>query len=113
VEAHAPECQIRWLPRGRGSRFAAVTTDDNGVEHTIATSPLVDWRGSAPPEPSPEAEAAVRHLVKTLRRNGWRPMRSKGTEVKEPQWYARRFRREATEPPTAPSGAVAGGGGAS
>jgi hypothetical protein len=40
-------------------------------------------------------------------------MRSKGNEVKEPQWYARRFRREATEPPTAPSGAVAGSGGAS
>jgi hypothetical protein len=87
-----PICQIRWLPKGRGSCFAAVTTDDNGVERTLATSPHVEWRAATPPDQSSEAEAALRQLSKTLRESGWRAMRTKGKDFNEPQWYARRFR---------------------
>jgi hypothetical protein len=91
-----PICQIRWLPRGRGSCFSAVTTDDDGVDRTVATSPRLEWRAPTPPEQSPEAQAALRRLAKTLRDDGWRPMRTKGKDFNEPRWYARRFRyREA------------------
>jgi DNA invertase Pin-like site-specific DNA recombinase len=91
-------CQIRWLPRGRGSRFSAVTIDADGVERSLATSPHVDWPGRSPPEQSREAQAALRHLAKTLRNNGWRPMRVKGKDFNEQRWYSRRFRHSATEP---------------
>jgi hypothetical protein len=98
-----PVCQIRWLPRGRGSCFAAVTTDAYGVERTLATSPHVDWRASTPPEQCLQAQAALRNLAKTLRDNGWRPMRAKGKDFNEPQWYARRFRHpEAPAPDDSP-----------
>jgi hypothetical protein len=90
--ARGPICQIRWLPRGRGSCFSAVTTGDDGVERTVATSPHVEWTASTPPEDGPETQAAIRQLSKTLRADGWRPMRAKGTDFNEPQWYARRFR---------------------
>jgi hypothetical protein len=84
------------LPKGHGSCFSAVTTNADGVDRTIATSPRVEWRAPTPPEQSPEAQAALRRLSKTLRDNGWRPMRAKGKDFNEPQWYARRFRyREA------------------
>jgi hypothetical protein len=90
--ARGPICQIRWLPKGRGSCFAAVTTDEDGVERTLATSPHVEWRAATPPDQSSEAEAALRQLSKTLRESGWRAMRTKGKDFNEPQWYARRFR---------------------
>lgn len=90
--ARGPICQIRWLPKGRGSCFAAVTPDADGAERTLATSPPVQWRAATPPEQSPEAQAALRQLSKTLRDGGWRPMRTKGKDFNEPQWYARRFR---------------------
>jgi DNA invertase Pin-like site-specific DNA recombinase len=93
-----PVCQIRWLPRGRGSCFSAVTIDADGVERTLAKSPQVDWPERSPPEQSREAQAALRHLAKTLRDNGWRPMRVKGKDFNEQQWYSRRFRHSATEP---------------
>ena len=87
-----PICQIRWLPKGRGSCFSAVMTDGDGVGRTVATSPQVEWRASTPPEPTREAQAALRRLSRTLRDDGWRPMRMKGKDFDEPQWYARRFR---------------------
>jgi hypothetical protein len=90
--ARGPICQIRWLPRGRGSCFSAVTKGEDGVERTVATSPHVEWTASTPPEDGPETQAAIRHLSRTLRAGGWRPMRAKGTDFNEPQWYARRFR---------------------
>jgi hypothetical protein len=87
-----PICQIRWRPAARGSCFSAVTTDASGVERTVATSPRVEWHRATPPEQNPEAQAALRQLSKTLRDKGWRPMRAKGKDFDEPQWYARRFR---------------------
>jgi len=101
--ARGPICQIRWLPKGRGSCFAAVMPDGDGVERTLATSPTVQWRAATPPEQSPEAQAALRQLSKTLRDGGWRAMRTKGKDFDEPQWYARRFRLQvpAAEGPTA------------
>jgi hypothetical protein len=90
--ARGPICQIRWLPKGRGSCFAAVMAEADGVERTVATSPTVQWRAATPPEQSPEAQAALRQLSKTLRDGGWRAMRTKGKDFNEPQWYARRFR---------------------
>jgi hypothetical protein len=94
--AAGPICQIRWLPKGRGSCFSAVTTDDDGIEHTLATSPLLDWQAPTPPEQTREAEVAVRRLAKTLRESGWKPMRTKGNDYDQPQWYTRRFRYPAT-----------------
>jgi hypothetical protein len=91
-KAAGPICQIRWLPNGRGSCFSAVTTDGDGVDRTVATSPHVEWHASTPPEETREAQAALRRLSKTLRDTGWRPMRTKGKDFNEPQWYARRFR---------------------
>jgi len=78
--ARGPICQIRWLPKGRGSCFAAVMADADGVERTVATSPTVQWRAATPPEQSPEAQAALRQLSKTLRDGGWRAMRTKGKD---------------------------------
>jgi hypothetical protein len=69
-----------------------VTTDGDGVGRTVATSPQVEWHASTPPEPTREAQAALRRLSRTLRDDGWRPMRLKGRDFDEPQWYARRFR---------------------
>jgi hypothetical protein len=69
-----------------------VTTDGDGVDRTVATSPHVEWHASTPPEETREAQAALRRLSKTLRDTGWRPMRTKGKDFNEPQWYARRFR---------------------
>jgi hypothetical protein len=69
-----------------------VTTDADGVERTLATSPHVDWRPATPPEQSVDAQAALRNLAKILSDSGWRPMRAKGRDFNEPQWYARRFR---------------------
>src|SRR4051812_32288829 len=90
--AAGPICQIRWLPKGRGSCFSAVMIDDDGNEHTLATSPSVKWLAPTPPEQTLEAEVAVRRLAKTLRESGWRPMRTKGKDYNQPQWYTRRFR---------------------
>jgi hypothetical protein len=92
-----PVCQIRWVPRGRGSRFHAVTIGPDGVERALASSPRLDWDGPSPPEQSPEAQAALQQLAKQLRDNGWRPMRAKGRDFNEERWYATRFRR--SEPP--------------
>jgi DNA invertase Pin-like site-specific DNA recombinase len=93
-----PVCQIRWLPKGRGSCFSAVTIDAHGVAHSLATSRRVEWRGPAPPDENPDSEAALRQLSKILRDNGWRPMRVNGKDFNERQWYSRRFRHSATEP---------------
>jgi hypothetical protein len=109
--ARGPICQIHWLPRGRGSCFAAVTTDADGGERTLATSQGVEWRTAGPPAQNAETEAAVRQLAKTLRDNGWRPMRTKGNDFNEPQWYARRFRLP--EAPAQKDGLAVGGRGAS
>jgi hypothetical protein len=91
-EAAGPICQIRWLPKGRGCCFSAVMTDDDGIEHTLATSPRVNWQAPTPPEQTLEAEVAVRRLAKSLRESGWKPMRTKGKDYNQPQWYTRRFR---------------------
>jgi len=91
-------CQIRWRPGRRGSRFYAVTTDPDGVEQKIAQSLPFEWRGPSPPEQTPEAQAALRHLAKEIRSRGWRPLRAKGKDFNEHQWYARRFRQPAGEP---------------
>ena len=90
-----PVCQIRW--GRRGSRFYAVTVGPDGIEHKFARSPRFEWRGPSPPEQIPEAQAALRQLAKELRSRGWRPLRAKGKDFNEQQWYARRFRWAAAE----------------
>jgi len=90
---NGPVCQVRWLGKGRGSCFSAVMVDADGVEHSVATSRRVEWRGTAPPDESPESQAALRQLSKILRESGWRPMRGKGRDFNEERWYARRFRQ--------------------
>ena len=86
-----PICQVRWSPRA--TRFYAVTTDQDGVEHPLARSPRVDSVDQGPPpEDSREAQSALRLLAKELREKGWRPMRAKGYDFEAQQWYARRFR---------------------
>jgi hypothetical protein len=80
-------------------RFCAVVTDGDGLQHTLATSPQFEWLGSAPPDESPEARAALRELSKTVRESGWRPLRAKGRDFGEPRWYARRFRPVAAQAP--------------
>jgi hypothetical protein len=86
-----PICQVRWSPRA--TRFYAVTTDQDGVEHPLARSPRVDSADQGPPpEDSREAQSALRLLAKELREKGWRPMRAKGYDFEAQQWYARRFR---------------------
>jgi hypothetical protein len=87
----APVCQIRWSRRSR--RFYAVTTDGDGAEKRLARSPQFEWTELSPPtEDSREAQAALRRLAKELREKGWRPLRAKGFDFDERQWYARRFR---------------------
>jgi hypothetical protein len=85
-----PVCQIRWSRRGRW--FYAVRIDPDGAEHRIGRSPRVDCDEPAPPGETPEARAALRQLVKDLRRGGWRPLRARGIDFEERRWYARRFR---------------------
>jgi hypothetical protein len=85
-----PVCQIRWSRRGRW--FYAVRIDPDGAEHRIGRSPRVDCDEPAPPGETPEASAALRQLVKDLRRGGWRPLRARGIDFEERRWYARRFR---------------------
>jgi hypothetical protein len=88
---NGPVCQVRWSRRG--ARFYAVTTDPDGVEKRLARSPQFEWHELAPPaEDSREAQAALRKLAKELRERGWRPLRAKGFDFDERQWYARRFR---------------------
>jgi hypothetical protein len=103
-----PVCEIHWLPRARGSCFSAVTSDADGGTKSVATSRRVETRGSAPPEQSPEAMAALRQLMKTLRDGGWVLMRSRRADADEP-WYTRRFRHVATDP-QADDGGAAGNG---
>jgi hypothetical protein len=86
-----PICQVCWSRRA--ACFYAVTTDTEGVEHRLAWSPRVEWRApTPPPEDNRRAQAALRVLAKDLRDKGWRPMRAKGKDFDELQWYARRFR---------------------
>jgi hypothetical protein len=88
---NGPVCQVRWSRRG--ARFYAVTTDADGVEKRLARSPQFEWNELAPPtEDSREAQAALRQLAKELREKGWRPLRAKGFDFDDRQWYARRFR---------------------
>jgi LPXTG-motif cell wall-anchored protein len=86
----SPVCQIRWSRRGRW--FFAVRIDTDGAEHRVGRSPRVDCDGLGPPGETPEARAALRQLVKDLRRGGWRPLRARGIDFGERRWYARRFR---------------------
>jgi hypothetical protein len=88
--ARGPVCQIRWSRRGRW--FYAATVDTDGAEHRLGRSPGVAWDTPGPPEETPEARAALRHLAKDLRERGWRPLRARGVDFDERQWYARRFR---------------------
>ena len=88
-----PVCQIRWSARGRRSCFEAFVVDEDGVQNRVARSPRVERPGSSPPEQTPEAKAALRRLAKELRDDGWKPLRAKGKDYGEQQWYARRFRR--------------------
>jgi hypothetical protein len=63
------------------------------VEKRLARSPQFEWSElSTPSEDSREAQAALRQLAKELRAKGWRPLRAKGFDFDERQWYARRFR---------------------
>ena len=87
----ATVCQIRWSRRAR--RFLAVTVDAEGTRKRLGRSPVVDLPDPGPPEETPEAQAALRQLVKDLRARGWRPLRARGVDFDERQWYARRFRR--------------------
>jgi hypothetical protein len=92
-----PVCQIKWLP-GRGrSCFAAVVIEADGVERELLRSRRVPWLGDTPPEPTPEAQAAVRAVSKQLREAGWTLMRARGKDFDAQQWYARRFRRRAAD----------------
>jgi hypothetical protein len=84
-------CQISWSRRTR--RFLAVTVDTEGTRQRLGRSPVIDWAHPGPPEETPEAQAALRQLVKDLRARGWRPLRARGLDFDERQWYARRFRR--------------------
>jgi hypothetical protein len=91
----APICQVHWIERG--SRFTAKTVDADGVEHRLASSPPIASPVASPPEQTPDAERALRQLAKELRERGWKPLRAKGTDFDEPQWYARRFKRPPPE----------------
>ena len=74
------------------ARFCAVLVDEDGAEHRLAISPPVDVPGAAPPpEPTLQAQRALRSLARELRDAGWRPLRAKGRDRGEPRWYARRF----------------------
>jgi hypothetical protein len=86
----SPVCQVRWSRRGRW--FYAVRIDTDGAEHRVGRSPRVECDGLGPPGETPEARAALRQLVKDLRRGGWRPLRARGIDFDERRWYARRFR---------------------
>ena len=83
-----------------------MTVDAEGAEKRLGRSPVVDWAQPGPPEETPEAQAALRQLVKDLRARGWRPLRARGVDFDERQWYARRFRRptEAELEPQQPAG---------
>jgi hypothetical protein len=83
-----------------------VTVDAEGAEKRLGRSPVVDWAQPGPPEETPEAQAALRQVVKDLRARGWRPLRARGLDFDERQWYARRFRRptEAELEPRPPVG---------
>jgi hypothetical protein len=88
---NAPVCQIRWSPRS--GCFYAVTAGADGLEQRVVRSSHLDWGEPSPPEPTREAQAALRQLAKELRDRDWRPLRAKGIDFDEQQWYARRFRR--------------------
>jgi hypothetical protein len=100
-------CQIRWSRRAR--RFLAVAVDAEGTTKRLGRSPVVDWGHPGPPDETPEAQAALRQLVKDVRARGWRPLRARGLDFDERQWYARRFRRptEAELEPQQPAEAPA------
>ena len=70
-----------------------MTVDAEGAEKRLGRSPVVDWAHAGPPEETQEAQAALRQVVKDLRARGWRPLRARGLDFDERQWYARRFRR--------------------
>jgi hypothetical protein len=70
-----------------------VTVGADSAEKRLARSPVVDWAQPGPPEETAETQAALRELVKDLFARGWRPLRARGVEFDERQWYARRFRR--------------------
>jgi hypothetical protein len=69
-----------------------VTVDAQGAERRVGRAPVLDGAPPGPPEETPEARAALRKLAKDLRERGWRPLRARGVDFGERQWYARRFR---------------------
>ena len=85
-----PVCQIRWS--ARSACFYVVTAGLDGHEQRVVRSPQVDWAEPSPPQQTRGAQAAVHELAKELVDRGWWPMRAKGTDFDERQWYARRFR---------------------
>jgi hypothetical protein len=91
-----PTCQVRWTPRA--SRFTAIRVDDDGVEHRVAVSPRIAPPDGPLPGQSHEAQRALRALAKDLRAEGWRPLRAKGRDFGEVQWYTRRFTLDPPEP---------------
>jgi hypothetical protein len=92
-----PVCQIRWS--AHSSCFYAVPAGADGAEQRVVRSPPLEWGRASPPEESVEARAALGQLAKDLRGRGWKPLRAKGVDFDEWQWYARRFRW-----PTGPDG---------
>jgi len=83
-------CQVHWARADDASWFEAVTQGRD--RRTIAVSPDFDWDDPhAPPDRSPDAQAALRALVDDLREAGWTPARGRGRESGAPRWYARRF----------------------
>jgi hypothetical protein len=69
-----------------------VTVDAQGAEQRVGRSPVLEGAPPGPPEETPEARAALRRLAKDVRERGWRPLRARGLDFGERQWYARRFR---------------------
>jgi hypothetical protein len=85
-----PVCQIRWS--ARSACFYAVPAGVDGDEQRVVRSQRLEGGQPSPPEQTSEARAAVRQLAKELRDRGWSPLRAKGADFDEWQWYARRFR---------------------
>jgi hypothetical protein len=71
--------------------------DRDGVEHMIASSPPVAWRGTGPPPDTPGTRWALERLARDLLERDWRPLRDKGIDFDERQWYSQRFRRPTEE----------------
>ena len=65
------ECEIHSWRGYVMSEFFAVEVNPDGSRATIATSPPFRWRKRDAPRKTPEAVAALKALVTTLKREGW------------------------------------------